>query len=162
MKDLELKIRGPVVRIGQNTFDISNIFAFELYLYCLKMCVDNFIKTQTKIKEFDMITDQEKDTELIRRFEYLEKLTVKSNINKYYWGKSTGLADLVEHLFTIKLDNKDNAWNAINGSILERILVIENFGDLLLNCLSNSLIYHVDVDIMKRYIKIIVNQGNFL
>ena len=84
MKDLELKIRGPVVRIGQNTFDISNIFAFELYLYCLKMCVDNFIKTQTKIKEFDMITDQEKDTELIRRFEYLEKLTVKSNINKYY------------------------------------------------------------------------------
>ena len=159
MKDLEFKMKGPENKDNSSVFDIANIFAFEAYLYWLKMWVDNYVKSQTKLKEFDILVNHWSSSDSLKRFEFLERLTARNNINKYYWGKSTGLADLVEHLFLIKFSTKNSIKNAFSDPINEQIYAIEKFGDPILNWLSNSLIYHVDTEIMKRYIKIIVNQG---
>ena len=75
--------------------------------------------------------------------------------NKYYYGKSLGLIDLVEELFRTTFDSQKFNKDIEKTVMKNRRFIVESFIDPLLEWLKNSLPYHAETNIIKRYLKII-------
>ena len=75
--------------------------------------------------------------------------------NKYYYGKSIGLVELVEQLFWTTFDSQKYDKEVEKTVIGNRRIIVEKYIDPLLDWLKNSLPYHAETNIIKRYLKII-------
>lgn len=121
---------------GSDQIIIVNPLAFESYIFCIKKYICNMMIAKTKRKDVDLIRSS---------FTLLKNISLSTKeSNKYYIGKSNCLIELVE--FFADQDIKCNKLDIMNETV-----------DSLLECLENSLPYHTDPAIFKRYMKIITN-----
>ena len=71
-----------------------NAVAFECYLFCIKKYILNLLTTNVNQPELEFLY------KAIQQIQNLAKNGIDQN--KYYLGKSSGLVELVEHLFLAK------------------------------------------------------------
>ena len=127
---------------------IANPLAFESYLYWIRKHIDLVIIGEN-IKR--------KDKELIKKsFELLKSISESSeDSNKYYYGKSLGLVELTEYLFCTTIKSEKYSKDTEKIMMQNRRMIVEEYIDPLLDWLKNSLPYHTETNIIKKYLRII-------
>jgi len=94
-------VRYVYTAYKEEQLEISNALLFECYLTCLKYHLESVLNEDMTINDFNKIRSM---------FTHLENLAISQrDSNKYHFGKSLGLIELVEFLFLTKLhSNKYN------------------------------------------------------
>lgn len=77
--------------------------------------------------------------------------------NKYYIGRSSGLAELVEYIFLTILESNKYTKDQQFQIMENRMRIVECCSAPLLNCLKEALPYHAEPSLIKRYLKIVAN-----
>jgi hypothetical protein len=128
---------------------IVNSLVFESYLCCLKHNLKNLINGRMTDADIEGIK---------RQFDQLESLAKSErDSNKYYIGRSSGLAELVEYLFLTILESNKYSKDQQFQIMENRMRVVQNCSTPLLNCLKEALPYHAEPSLIKRYLKIVAN-----
>lgn len=132
---------------AKKNYVITNPILFEGFLFILKRYIDSIISARIKDSDIQAI---------VEKFTFLRDLaSTKYDTNKYYCGKSVGLVELVEYLFKTMITSGQYKNEIENRIMRNRMKVVDQCSTTLLECLKESLPYHTEPNIMKRYLKLI-------